>query len=138
MIKTVDGGAHWIPDTIIGDHGLSALHGYGTNMITVGGSGDIFYYNSETSAVESPDSRIDFSIYPNPVSTNVTIQLPEPYESGKTDKITICDLLGNIVFSSGINDNTLTFNLTTVYKGMLYVCLLSGEKAPVCKKLIRE
>lgn len=79
---------------------------------------------SDVIGINELNNEIDFSIYPNPARTAVTIEttINQPY------LIQFTNLLGEIVFTSvGSISNTTTINVGTLPKGIYIVQIINTE-----------
>ena len=115
--KFVPTSTQWRTDTI----DVSSLTGNSEVMFSfenIGHFGQLLYLdNINVSAIINSVAKIEndinFSIYPNPVSRELTINLNESFSSEKTFDIKIVDLLGNVVLEKMIKYATSEIKLQT-------------------------
>jgi hypothetical protein len=80
------------------------------------------------------DKPIHFSLYPNPVNDNLTIQVETIFE-GMQYKV--FDLLGNLVRDGKLNAAQTHLNVSSIADGV-YFLEISGGKQKAVQKLIIE
>ena len=71
-------------------------------------------------------------IYPNPTHDKLTIQLSIPFE-----KVEITNLLGQLIYSTEVNDTAFSIHVADYHSGIYFVRLI-GEQGVVTKKFIKE
>lgn len=69
-------------------------------------------------------------VYPNPATENIHVNAAG---LGQT-KVTICDVIGNTVYQSQLNNEKSTVNVKDFPKG-IYLLHLQGEKGTITKKI---
>jgi hypothetical protein len=77
-------------------------------------------------------ATIQFALYPNPTTDNVTVALDENITS-----LTITDMLGKVVFELHEVGSTTTVSTSTFAKGF-YLVRVESNGATATKKLIKE
>lgn len=87
--------------------------------------------NGMTAGVTNVDLS-NFSVYPNPAKSVVTVQLPSSVNQAK---ITVKDALGREVISTQMNNHLQQVDLSQLRKG-LYFITLSNHAAQATKRLI--
>lgn len=80
-------------------------------------------------------NNTDFSIYPNPFSNQLNIQLPESVKGNYT--FTISDLTGKMIHSQKQNDKSFTWNGASLPKGIYTLTIESNGKA-IAKKIMKK
>lgn len=99
-----------------------------------GGSTDvgvIFKSNLATSISEN-DPSSELNIFPNPSNGVFTIQTSTSQES----QLEICNVLGELVYSSRISGNNSEIDLSQKAKGIYFVRLIGDKKVITTKKLV--
>jgi hypothetical protein len=89
--------------------------------------------NGFTTNISTID-KTDFSIYPNPASTLLYIQLNKKLTDSQSCKFEIITLTGEKVFEEIINSRTATMNLNLIPG--IYFVRISGDEFTLNKKLI--
>ena len=82
-----------------------------------------------------------FSLYPNPVSDEFTVQINNLQLTGNNQqiKIEMYDVLGKIVLQSLIQNQTSTINISHLNKGIYFVKLIEGNNNLLyTQKIIKE
>jgi len=89
----------------------------------------------EVRNVPSEDLRLDFSVFPNPASKRVSVNVSnEFFESGQASLITID---GRVVQSKAVNAKQFNFELNNLNPGVYLITLQSGNQKS-SKELIVE
>lgn len=93
--------------------------------------------SNKTNNIDVTDSRKEkvFSVYPNPFSKNLTVEISN-FE-GEEVKIQIQSILGKIVFKSNLNKSNQKINLSNLKKG-IYIMLIETDNKNFTKKLIKK
>ncbi|HET6992959.1 MAG TPA: T9SS type A sorting domain-containing protein, partial [Bacteroidia bacterium] len=84
---------------------------------------------SHPAGVPEPAMSSQFSLYPNPANTNVTVQTNSPATS-----IEICDMLGRTISSTVPNSNSTTINTSTLAEGV-YLLRVKNKNSISTQKL---
>jgi hypothetical protein len=87
-----------------------------------------------TAAIVEPDVKDDFEVYPNPVSTDLTISYAGV--SGNT-KVKIYNVLGAQVFSTGLKADKSDIDISGLAPGIYFVELFQNGYPLPAKKIIR-
>lgn len=82
-----------------------------------------FSYNSV--GVNSNSSELTWSVYPNPASGSVFVNLPEGI---KTTTVKIIDAQGKLVMETTINQSTFKIDVSELTNGIYQMALISGNK----------
>ncbi len=100
IYRTIDGGKSWertvlAPSDILGAQTFTAVSFAGPKIIAITGGGKLLTYGTEVAAVPM-EHRISpsLSIYPNPASTSVTLEVPERMRGAGELTVTFFDQLG--------------------------------------------
>ena len=103
-------------------HLLSSTSGY-----CVGSGGKLFKLGSTNDVTDSPYSLNQLTIFPNPASTNITIDFGN-YNSMSNYKINIVNSIGKTVFIAPINEQTTFIDLSTwTGEGIYYIQLIDSQ-----------
>ena len=94
-----------------------------SNNITVSG----------TSKVIDANDNSQFSIYPNPVSDRLTVH----FSKEKAEMLIVSDVTGKRIFSSKVNSETESVNLSNLGSG-IYILQLKFENQIISKKIIKN
>ncbi len=78
----------------------------------------------------------NISIYPNPSSNNINIQIDEI--ANKNFIIEIVDTSGKQLFKQKINQNTSIISIKNLTKGIYYIKVLNNNNSIVSKKIIKN
>lgn len=89
---------------------------------------------ASTLGLENIEKNTAISIYPNPASDILNIELPENLSNSE---ITVFNLLGQKVFSAELNGTHLTLDISTWEKG-IYLVRTDNTAASQLKKLVIE
>lgn len=85
--------------------------------------------------IEDIEKNISFNISPNPVTSNLNIQLSNSLTNGN---IKVFDILGKQILTKEFNSNNLTqLNVSNLSKGMYLVKVSSGENIQT-KRFIKQ
>jgi hypothetical protein len=95
---------------------------------------DNFTNTSSTVGLNEQTDVLNFSVFPNPFSNNLSISLN--YISELTT-IVISDVTGKIVYSSQLNQLNTTINLDELQEGIYFLELMNGTHKSV-KKIIKN
>jgi len=87
--------------------------------------------NCTVTAVNKLNNQTDFTIYPNPVSTILTIQTVNAPTT-----IQLTDMLGQVVRELTTNTNETAIDLSGLNDGVYYVTLLTGNTKLVKKVIV--
>ena len=90
--------------------------------------------NSNSSLSVSELQNLDFEMFPNPASENVSIQLSNSQENAS---ITFFNYLGKEVFTQKISDATQKINVSNLSTGVYFVKVISEGKTGI-KKFIKQ
>ena len=71
-------------------------------------------------------------IYPNPVSTQLTIELTATFE-----QLEITNMLGQVIYTANVNDQLFTISVDD-YRSGIYFIRLSGKQGVATKKFVKE
>ncbi|MDW7691695.1 LamG-like jellyroll fold domain-containing protein [Flammeovirgaceae bacterium SG7u.111] len=133
--------SNWTAFDETNDHSYNASSSYvSNNKITVYYKGDLIYGVEPFDVAENAASRIGlekevdskvFSIYPNPVVDNLTINLEAEA------LVTIINLSGNIVWQRTISQSTNSIDLSSLNEG-LYIIKVQSENMHAVKKILKE
>ena len=85
-------------------------------------------------SIEIQQHQLDHSvlIYPNPASTQLKVELSAAFE-----QLEITNLLGQIVYTTNVNDNELTINVVD-YRTGVYFIRFSGKQGVATKRFVKE
>jgi len=134
IIKTNDGGAVVV--------GYNSSFGSGGNnvFLTKIGSNDVFpIMNGQ--AIANPLVQvievneyipIDFSVYPNPVSSEIKIAVPVNFEG----QFEVRDLQGKKMYSAVIKQNTFSYNIEYLEKGTYFISVISIDNLISTKMIV--
>ena len=75
-----------------------------------------------------------FSIYPNPTTNTLTIQLNSPITNGS---IILTNIVGQVVYTAAINLKSKIINLKSLPSGLYFVQVVT-DKGSVVKKVIKQ
>jgi len=96
------------------------------------------YFCNESTGIYYVDSKTEFSVFPNPASDIITIELSEV--SGKSVRVDLLSTLSHIVQSVKINEpitgQTLDFNISSLPAGFYFV-KVSGDEITRIKKVLK-
>jgi hypothetical protein len=96
-----------------------------------------FAKNTDTSKaliyLSNKDISSNFSIYPNPVTSSLTVELPE----GTDGKITVTDVLGTVQMTKNIVGTT-TFNVENLATGTYFLNMLDAKGGTSSKSFIKK
>ena len=87
----------------------------------------------QTSIKEYAETKINFSVYPNPANKSFTINIVDPQ---KTTQANIIDVLGQKVLSVTINQSNTEVDINHLPAGIYFVTLNSGSKTTTQKLVI--
>ena len=99
-----------------------------------GGLIDIGAYEySVATGIEENQSRMDISVYPNPTTTEVTINF------GKAARyaVQLCNTLGEVLAQTQINSTTLSLNISNEPKGIYFITVTDEARNKVIRKVIK-
>ena len=83
----------------------------------------------------STDDNINLTVFPNPVSDNLTIEISG---SDKTFTFNVTDILGKTILTSEINEsNEQIINTSGWNKGIYFINIYSGKNLQAVKKIIK-
>ncbi|MBI3512180.1 MAG: T9SS type A sorting domain-containing protein [Bacteroidetes bacterium] len=105
---------------------LLVIGSYLYGMTTVGGvysHGTIFRYQFMPLGINENNSLASLSLFPNPSSGIFTL-----YSNTTNGEISVCNMLGQSIFESTINDLQSTIDLTGQPNGIYFVMLKTDEK----------
>ena len=112
-----------------------------TNYTITVGSGNVCFQDTIVNIVVSPCDFVgisayiedaDLLIYPNPASSNITIESSETYNT-----IEVIDALGNMMFEKISNDQKKSVIVTNDWaKGIYFIKLYSAQNAVQIRKLV--
>lgn len=115
-------------------HGNSGTAHFRYRLISSSGkaidSMDVVY--TSTAGIEETQTQINFSVYPNPVKNNLFLQA----ENADGMTVKIIDMLGNVVYSGVLNNETSKVDVSEFRNGIYFVKLNNKSKAVVTKKII--
>lgn len=102
-------------------------------MIWAHGSGSAYNYHgasnrgaTSTSVLSAPSAnRLDFEMYPNPASTDVTIQLPSGSEQAT---VQFYDQIGKLTLSKSITNDNNSINVNDLATGIYILKVLADNK----------
>ena len=95
---------------------------------------DNFTNTSSTVGLNEQADVLNFSMFPNPFSNNLSISLNSISE---LTTIVISDITGKIVYSSQLNQLNTTINLDQLKEGIYFLQLMNGTHKSV-KKIIKN
>jgi len=87
-------------------------------------------FSERTNSLEEPN---DLKLFPNPVRTNLSVQLPETIQGNQVLKI--FDIMGRMVLEKtiGLSENTSEIEVTNFQNGLYYLVLFTDGKKRVQK-----
>lgn len=91
--------------------------------------------NDFFTAIDEPANDLTFSIYPNPVSSNLNIVMPNQKLTGK--QLTIKNLLGETLISQKINADRLNLDISDFESGIYFVSVES-EAGVTVRKFVKD
>jgi len=98
-------------------------------------SDTITFRVNESLGLEGFNEKMNFSFFPNPVTSDLTINTKEIIE-----EVIIVNCLGEIVFQQKLNkiegSGSITINLSDLAKGM-YTCFLETKEGVASEKIIK-
>ncbi len=100
---------------------------YGYNFVQKMSSGPV-------GIEESTNDNLRFSVFPNPTSTILNIEV-DSYNSNS--QIIITDILGQTILSQKIESTKTVINTTNYYKGIYFVTFVNGENTSTQKIMIQ-
>jgi hypothetical protein len=133
-----DKGNNWLPldNASLPDTAVSALTIVG-NYLFAGTMRGVAKYNLTITGFEQQNSQNNFSIYPNPTTGNLYIQLPPI----GTAMVSLFNEYGQNVLNTEVNasesNNTVPLHLEKEEKG-LYFLKIQGNESTFMKKIILE
>jgi uncharacterized surface protein with fasciclin (FAS1) repeats len=89
-----------------------------------------------TSSVEISKAEQNFRIYPNPASSNLTIDLDENFESDSKVAVSIARLDGRIVVDIPVTDSRLSYNVGNLTPGMYIVSVTKNGRKQTEKLIV--
>jgi hypothetical protein len=84
--------------------------------------------------IEDEDLGIIFTMYPNPATNKITLEVSGEMQ---LEKVTIIDLSGRLVLQTEAREETITLNIDSIIPGMYLVSIQGGNKHHVRKLLIQ-
>jgi hypothetical protein len=81
------------------------------------------------------DNELTFSLYPNPASEKIYIQTN--INNGKDIKISIYNILGEVIYSNSASNTSFNIPLDNISKGIYFLQLESGNKTLVKKFAVK-
>jgi photosystem II stability/assembly factor-like uncharacterized protein len=132
--KTTDSGNTWTKLNSPTNYSLNkvffldSLIGY-----SVGANGTILKtINGGTNNINTPATKIQFNIYPNPFTSNITIQWENVYNLNT--QVYIYNLNGKIVYNTSSIHNSLVLDLEKLKPG-IYIMNIFNDKNSVFSKI---
>jgi len=137
IIKTIDGGNSWSIDATVSPT-MSALYSITIPSTTYGASVGFFGQYAEineSTNVSNISGNTNYSIYPNPTTGDIFINLTEVKAQLKA---TLTNSLGQVVFSEKFESkNTIKLNIKTP-KGIYFLQLETENGDIITKKIIKR
>lgn len=99
-----------------------------------GNGGDLYVMDANCSVGIRPIEELSFSYYPNPVNNQLNLVFDK---SESVEKITISNMLGQILFTEKITDTTVAIDLSGFQKGT-YILTIEAGKIKTNKKIVIE
>lgn len=140
MYQTNDGGLTWSNTQVPFAPNINALYMTDTNSVYIagddgsianfGGIGGITTTINEATIFENNQ----INIYPNPASTQITIELLSP---AKNTSIEIIDMQGKIVLSKNTNSHKTAINIEQLSKGFYFVRINNSNQTQI-EKFIKQ
>ena len=90
--------------------------------------------SSKVEVKEQSINNYSISIFPNPTAANINITQLNNFVGGN---IEIINLMGQVIFTTTINSNQLSVNLSEYPKG-IYLVKISSDKEQVIEKIVLE
>lgn len=111
-----------------------------TSIVFTSGGGVVLSNSSIVLSLEDPTTFVGLStnelaktsVYPVPATNELNIQLPSSVE---TATVTISDVLGRNVYSTTLNSNVKTIDVSAMKKGMYILNITNGETS-VSKNIV--
>lgn len=87
--------------------------------------------------VAATSSGIEFSVYPNPASDKVAIELPqETFSQFENVEIVVSDLLGKVIHQAPLTKNTYLWESSSMRNGVYLIMIRSGNTQVAAKKVV--
>ncbi len=91
-----------------------------------------------TTSIKAEGSQNDIKVYPNPSNGTFNVELPMPSTPLRQQKITICNVIGQVVYiSTSLNDQSIEIDLSKQPNGIYFMKVEIGGKE-WNKKLIKN
>ncbi|HLU85192.1 MAG TPA: T9SS type A sorting domain-containing protein, partial [Vicingaceae bacterium] len=90
--------------------------------------------SSKVEVKEQSINNYSISIFPNPTAANINITQLNNFVGGN---IEIINLMGQVIFTTTINTNQLSVNLSEYPKG-IYLVKINSDKEQVIEKIVLE
>ena len=104
-------------------------------VLYAGSNGGGIFRNSSFLGIDSNVLQTDISVYPNPFSDNLYIQLPENFKGNFTFRVT--DLTGKTIYAQSQNDKSFVWNGSSLPKGV-YVLSIENNGKTITKKVVKK
>lgn len=139
IYSTKNGGQTWFENTIDVNttETIYAFDCIDENRCYAVGSNGLFLVTTNGGGVgmnEIDQSNFDFSIYPNPATSQLEISLPTNY---KSHHLKILNPLGQTMKEESFYTNQLSFNISELPSG-LYFIELQNEEVKAVKKFVKQ
>lgn len=125
-----------IPAAVIGSGGSMYIH-FQTNERVRRDGWAASYISSEITSTHTPGSATDWSVYPNPTSGELTVQLPE--WSGPSSTISFLNVYGQLVKTDQISGGKThcLIDLQELHPGVYQIIWSSGERQLTGKVIVQ-
>lgn len=114
---------------------VTLTHGAETYMLTQG-----FHQSSyEITAIGSlPDARVDISVYPNPTTNFITLNLSGQKSFGDLSALIITDINGKVLLQEKINGFEKQLDFSSYPAGVYFLTLKQGGQLIKSFKIIKK
>ncbi len=134
MYYTVDGGNNW---TYFSNPGyMNDIYFLDKNNGWISGNNSLILRYKDQNTNISKQETFSFIVYPNPVTDNVTVVIPESINGQLS--LNIFDVAGKKIYISNINsgiNQCIKLNVATLQKGLYFIRLKSEDKSMTVKML---
>ncbi len=132
---TTDGGTTWTTQ-LNATNFLSEFFFTPSTGIAVGNLGTIYKTTNGGVGMEEFNVRVNFDIYPNPTSYQITIDLK--IQSVTKHNIEIYSVLGQRMNSMETNKSKITLDISSLTKGIYFIVITDSNNKRMRKKIIKE
>lgn len=87
-------------------------------------------------SIDKVNDNFEFSIYPNPVKNQLTVEIPSSKSKIQNSRLEISDIFGQVISTTNINKNH-TIDTSNLVSGIYLIRLHSNNKTYI-KKFIKE